>query len=492
MSEFSIFNGYTVKDATARKNIEFINQAILNEINDRKNRDNNLQSQINSLSNGSPLVADSTSEMTDTNRIYVNITDGKWYYYDGTEWVEGGTYQSTGIDPTDPVIANINLQLSTIRTKPESKQLFNYNDFIEDKNLQNTYGTSTPNDLSDSDGIFVTNTIIFDEPLTENTDFSTNIQTVSRCLTYVLSDDEMVREGNYTNTNFVNDATNNNKKITINASQAHPIVAIRISALMTANPYYKNLYFCKTSEYYDNFNTEYIDYYKLNDYIDIEHLKVSNPIFYNGNEVNTFYKGIAIGDSLTEGTFNTTNGFINHKQYAYPMYFYKKTGVILRNFGVGGSTAQSWYERYQNITFPVYDMCIIALGVNDLIQGVQTSTTIQYINNIVDKLKSQNNKVKCFIATINKAYKTTTNWESLNTAIREYVKSTSNCYLLDIAKYGLTDIGTPFVNGHLTAIGYNQLANEYANLISYNMYKNSEEFTDIQFSGTEYTNLPTD
>lgn len=45
----------------------------------------------------SPLVASSTAGMTDTSRIYVNTTDGKWYYYNGSEWTIGGIYQSTGI-----------------------------------------------------------------------------------------------------------------------------------------------------------------------------------------------------------------------------------------------------------------------------------------------------------------------------------------------------------------------------------------------------------
>lgn len=59
---------------------------------------NDVQMQINKLASGSPLVASSTSEMTDTSKIYVNTTDGKWYYYNGEEWTIGGTYQSTGID----------------------------------------------------------------------------------------------------------------------------------------------------------------------------------------------------------------------------------------------------------------------------------------------------------------------------------------------------------------------------------------------------------
>lgn len=55
----------------------------------------NLQSQINGLASGSPLVASSVSEMTDTSRVYVNTSDGHWYTYNGSAWVSGGVYQGT-------------------------------------------------------------------------------------------------------------------------------------------------------------------------------------------------------------------------------------------------------------------------------------------------------------------------------------------------------------------------------------------------------------
>lgn len=54
-----------------------------------------MSNEIQSVSSGSPLVASSTSGMTDTTRVYVNTTDGKWYYYDGDSWEIGGTYQAT-------------------------------------------------------------------------------------------------------------------------------------------------------------------------------------------------------------------------------------------------------------------------------------------------------------------------------------------------------------------------------------------------------------
>ena len=74
-----------------------ISDAVASEARVRLAADNHLQTQINEVASGSPLVAASTSEMTDTSRVYVNTTDGKWYYYDGDSWEIGGTYQATGL-----------------------------------------------------------------------------------------------------------------------------------------------------------------------------------------------------------------------------------------------------------------------------------------------------------------------------------------------------------------------------------------------------------
>ena len=51
-----------------------------------------LESMIQRVASGAPIVVASTSAMTDTDQIYVLSTDGKWYYHNGTTWVSGGTY----------------------------------------------------------------------------------------------------------------------------------------------------------------------------------------------------------------------------------------------------------------------------------------------------------------------------------------------------------------------------------------------------------------
>lgn len=55
----------------------------------------NLASEIEDVASGSPIPVSSVGEMSDTTKIYVNTSDGKWYYYDGDSWEIGGIYQAT-------------------------------------------------------------------------------------------------------------------------------------------------------------------------------------------------------------------------------------------------------------------------------------------------------------------------------------------------------------------------------------------------------------
>lgn len=89
---------YNIKDATAR-------ESITSEATTRANADTNLSNQITALQAavGAPLVAATVAGMTDTTKVYVytgsesGYTNGNWYYYDGTAWVSGGTYNSVAI-----------------------------------------------------------------------------------------------------------------------------------------------------------------------------------------------------------------------------------------------------------------------------------------------------------------------------------------------------------------------------------------------------------
>lgn len=54
---------------------------------------------------GHPYTANSAEAMTDTDKVYVytgtttaSLTNGHWYFYDGTAWTDGGVYNSTALE----------------------------------------------------------------------------------------------------------------------------------------------------------------------------------------------------------------------------------------------------------------------------------------------------------------------------------------------------------------------------------------------------------
>lgn len=80
-----------------------------------------LRTLIDSVASGSPFVANSISEMIDTARVYVNTTDGHWYWHDGIAWQDGGVYQasedSQTVNKLVNDVADINNSLDTIYSK---------------------------------------------------------------------------------------------------------------------------------------------------------------------------------------------------------------------------------------------------------------------------------------------------------------------------------------------------------------------------------------
>ncbi len=111
---------------------------------------------ISSVTNGSPLTASSTAGMTDTSKVYVNTTDGNWYYYDGTSWQIGGTYQSSGISDGsvkltmlgNDVIYNINTRTNTIgRDIFEPEIILNLTDNLVNNDNGNNGSVGSPSTI---------------------------------------------------------------------------------------------------------------------------------------------------------------------------------------------------------------------------------------------------------------------------------------------------------------------------------------------------------
>ena len=109
--------------------IEEFEDNVQNQINTQNLTISAFDTKLDSVASGSPLVASSTSEMVDTTRVYVNTTDGYWYYYDGDSWEQGGVYQSTGINDNS-ITPEKTVFYKQVQLVPES-------DWVEGKNWNN-------------------------------------------------------------------------------------------------------------------------------------------------------------------------------------------------------------------------------------------------------------------------------------------------------------------------------------------------------------------
>ena len=96
---------------------------------------NEVTEQIGEISTGTPLVASSTDDMTDTTRIYVNTTDGHWYWYNGANWTDGGTYQAAEDSLTVDLLDE---HLEPFET--ERLNLIEPNSWIDGKYINDTNG----------------------------------------------------------------------------------------------------------------------------------------------------------------------------------------------------------------------------------------------------------------------------------------------------------------------------------------------------------------
>ena len=251
-------------------------------------------------------------------------------------------------------------------------------------------------------------------------------------------------------------------------------------------------------------------------------IDTSLPTKYTGNEISMFSRGICIGDSVTEGSFDG-NGGVVVPRFSYPAILERITGVDIANAGVAGLTSQTWYEATQDSTphwgkwvnqewvwnmdppnsgndiisssldYSGFDFAVIHMGINDLAPLYDNSKTIEevlanfetYMNLIITALKNANSGIKIFLATIVPSYAPSTNptYKQLNDKIKEIVEATTDVYLLDLNKYSELASKPEYNVTHPTALGYHKLANEIKSYISYIISKNLSEFTEVQFIG---------
>jgi lysophospholipase L1-like esterase len=244
----------------------------------------------------------------------------------------------------------------------------------------------------------------------------------------------------------------------------------------------------------------------------------SSPVDYKGNEILAFCRGICIGDSVTEGTLDHSEGTMNKANMSYPAILKRLTGIDIVNAGIAGTTSKTWYEtsldsatswgdwvnnewfwresQGSSLDYSCFDFAIIHLGIND-IGSMEEGTSIAdviatfetNINNIVTKLRDNNKGIKIFIATIIPSYASNynANYKALNEKIIAIADASSDIYLLDLNTFSNLTMHQAYNVWHPTALGYVKLAEEIKALISYTISQNLDDFKDIHLIGTDYT-----
>jgi hypothetical protein len=132
----------------------------------------NIQSQVSSLASGAPKAVSLVSQMTDTTKNYVytgtetGYTSGHWYYWNGSAWLDGGTYQSAGI--TDGSIGSTKLAFGAVDDTKIKGSIVGKNLFDKSKATAGYYVNQTNGILTASSSYYASDWI----PILPNIQYS--------------------------------------------------------------------------------------------------------------------------------------------------------------------------------------------------------------------------------------------------------------------------------------------------------------------------------
>lgn len=227
--------------------------------------------------------------------------------------------------------------------------------------------------------------------------------------------------------------------------------------------------------------------------------------------VGIVHKWGFIGDSLASGeqaVHNDNSGTLirfDKYDYSWGQRLMSLNGVEGYNFSAGGYTAKQWCQgngerMWGGAQLPenFKEAYCIALGVNDSnnisVGDVSTDIDLSDYNNnadtfvgwyagIIQRLRSVNPKCRVFCLTI--PYNQT-KYNNFSAAIRLIVPLFTKCYLVDLAAYHYTPSGLS-LNDHLSPAGYQWAAFEINTLLDWIIRHNLNDFKDIAFVGTDYS-----
>ncbi|MGN1095260.1 MAG: SGNH/GDSL hydrolase family protein [Eubacteriales bacterium] len=266
---------------------------------------------------------------------------------------------------------------------------------------------------------------------------------------------------------------------------------------------------------------------KIEDFIkniDSKEEKPLDNIAFDGGFCGIFRTIGCVGDSLSSGEFETMDEdgkkhYYDMYEYSWGQYIARATGSTVYNFSRGGMTAREYMRSFadEKDFWNPKKACrayIIALGVNDVLNGRQNIGTLSdicredytkneptfagYYSMIIQRLKEIQPDAKFFFMTMpresenpdNEHEKLKASHASLLYELAEYFE---NSYVIDLNKYApVYDDNFKkkfFLHGHLNACGYLLTAKMVMSYIDYIIRHNAEDFSEIGLVGTPYKNF---
>ena len=229
-----------------------------------------------------------------------------------------------------------------------------------------------------------------------------------------------------------------------------------------------------------------------------------------------------IGDSLSSGEFESRDaegnkGYHDMYEYSWGQYMARAAGCTVYNFSKGGMTAQEYMKSFGEARGffdkeKAAQAYIFALGVNDLNfvahdryadgWGSMEDVTADWHEHkdsfygcfaaLVQRYKEIRPDGKFFFIAKPRNAEVDEAADKQAKAMYDMAEYFSNSYVIDLGKYGpITDGAFHdrfFLGGHMNPTGYILFAKMVMSYINYLVRHHFEDFVQVPFIGTEWTN----
>ena len=236
-----------------------------------------------------------------------------------------------------------------------------------------------------------------------------------------------------------------------------------------------------------------------NDVYDIE--TFLKKLIVNKSTCRIFKKVVCCGDSYTSGHIHLNGSTADgtNEDFSWVHYMGAITGNKWLNCGSSGANVWNWQTRENGLPkakqFGKAQAYIIGLMLNDVSEtmgeplgtmddiGTENNTYYAGMSKLIRELNSISPNAKIFVNTCPKEHDEIVLYNEAVRNIVNYYKDTYPIHCIDLYAnrelYSVSSLVNDYVNGHYTAIGYEQFAEIYSYILSNYINNHVSEFQDV-------------